>query len=179
MLAKNYARYVEDMKIAPPGRDEYPSLWKYLVETATQGKSENIPPNLAGEWMRAILTNANYPLTLLATVLMRLRADKNINALRVSILKSILIRNFKKGVPVALDLENRDKGYLLGRLFAVYEHVQRAALGDKVNATIKDKFYGAASAQPRKVFALLEKGSANHLSRACCFSTESGIPKSV
>ena len=34
-----------------------------------------------------------------------------------------------------------------------------------MNATVKDKFYGAASAQPRKVFSLLERGSANHLSK--------------
>jgi len=66
---------------------------------------------------------------------------------------------------VALDPDNKDKGYLLGRLFATYEHVQTAALGSKVNATVKDKFYGSASAQPRKVFALLDKGSANHLSK--------------
>jgi CRISPR-associated protein Csd1 len=30
---------------------------------------------------------------------------------------------------------------------------------------VKDKFYGSASAQPRKVFAMLESGSANHLSK--------------
>ena len=52
-------------------------------------------------------------------------------------------------------------GYLLGRLFAVYEQIQTAALGRNVNATIKDKFYGAASAQPRKVFRMLDAGSAN------------------
>jgi len=68
-------------------------------------------------------------------------------------------------VPVALDPAYTDQGYLLGRLFALYEQVQSAALGYNVNATIKDKFYGAASAQPRKVFHLLESGSANHLSK--------------
>ena len=66
---------------------------------------------------------------------------------------------------MAFDPDNRNKGYLLGRLFALYEHVQSAALGRNVNATIKDKFYGSASAQPRKVFALLERSSANHLSK--------------
>ena len=66
---------------------------------------------------------------------------------------------------MALDPDNREKGYLLGRLFATYEHVQSAALGPRVNATVKDKFYASASAQPRKVFALLEHGSANHLSK--------------
>ena len=90
-----------------------------LVETAVQRKSENIAPNLAGEWLRAILTDTPYPLTLLSTLLMRLRADQDVNALRVAILKSVLIRNFNKEVPVALDPEYRETGYLLGRLFAV------------------------------------------------------------
>jgi CRISPR-associated protein Csd1 len=125
----------------------------------------NVPPNLAGEWIRAILTGTNYPMTLLSTTLMRIRADGEINALRVGILKALVIRNFNQEAPVALDLNNKNKGYVLGRLFATYEQIQSAALGSKVNATVKDKFYGAASAQPRKVFAMLESGSANHLSK--------------
>lgn len=167
VLAGNYQRFVADMQIEPPPRESNPPLWRYLIETAVLGKRENAPPNLAGEWMRSILTGTAYPQTLLATVLMRIRADGGINALRVAILKALVVRNFKneKEAPVSLDPENINKGYLLGRLFAAYEQAQTAALGNKVNATIKDKFYGAASAQPRKVFALLEKGSANHLSK--------------
>ncbi len=174
-LAENYQRFIADMAIDPPAREPPPPLWRYLIEIAVLGKRENIPPNLAGDWMRAILTGARYPMTLLATVLMRIRADKQVNALRVSMLRALLVRNFgmspenrvgkNKGAPVSLDLDNRNKGYLLGRLFAVYEHIQTAALGRNVNATIKDKFYGSASAQPRKVFHLLDKGSANHLSK--------------
>lgn len=165
VLARNYQRFVGDMRIEPPPRESHPALWRYLVETAALGKRENVPPNLAGEWMRSILMGTAYPQTLLATVLMRIRADGEVNALRVAILKALVIRNFKREAPLSLDPENTNKGYLLGRLFAAYEHAQTAALGTKVNATIKDKFYGAASAQPRTVFALLEKGSANHLSK--------------
>jgi CRISPR-associated protein Csd1 len=165
-LAENYQNFLSDMRIEPPDRDDDLALWKYLRETAVLGKAENVPPNLAGEWMRSILTGTNYPMTLLSTVLMRIRADKDINARRVSILKAILTRNLKsKEAPVAFDPDNRNKGYLLGRLFAVYEHTQTAALGRNVNATIKDKFYGSASAQPRKIFHMLESGSANHLSK--------------
>ncbi|HXT06707.1 MAG TPA: type I-C CRISPR-associated protein Cas8c/Csd1 [Roseiarcus sp.] len=165
-IATNYRRYCDDMRIAPPPRDAQPALWKYLAETAVLGKRENVPPNLAGEWLRSILTGTHYPQTLLATILMRIRADGDVSALRVSMLKAVLIRNLnRKDAPVALDSDNRDKGYLLGRLFAVYEHIQSAALGAKVNATVKDKFYASASAQPRKVFALLERGSANHLAK--------------
>lgn len=174
VLAENYRRFVDDMRIEPAWREPYPSLWRYLRELAVLGKGENVPPNLAGEWMRSILSGTRYPLTLLSTTLSRIRADGEINALRASVLRAVLVRDFgmtpnsgdkRREVPVALDPENKNKGYLLGRLFAVYEQAQTAALGRNVNATIKDKFYGSASATPQNIFALLDRGSANHLAK--------------
>ncbi|WP_027669084.1 type I-C CRISPR-associated protein Cas8c/Csd1 [Rhizobium leguminosarum] len=164
-LTERYQRFVREMRVEPSPRGGYPPLWRYLIELAVLGKRENVPPNLAGDWMRSILSGTNYPLTLLSTTLMRIRADGEVNALRVGILKAVLMRNYKMEVPVALNPEERNKGYLLGRLFAVYEEMQRAALGNNVNATIKDKFYASASATPRKVFSMLDSGSANHLSK--------------
>ncbi|AVT81269.1 type I-C CRISPR-associated protein Cas8c/Csd1 [Rhodopseudomonas palustris] len=166
VIAVRYLRHLARLRIDPPPREPSPSLWRYLIETAVLRKSENIPPNLAGDWLRAILTDTPYPLTLLSSLIMRLRADHDVSALRVGLMKSILIRNFgMENTPVALDLNCKDQGYLLGRLFATYEQIQTAALGRNVNATIRDKFYGAAAAQPRKVFALLAAGAGNHLSK--------------
>jgi CRISPR-associated protein Csd1 len=165
VIAERYLRHLDRLRIDPPPKEDAPSIWRMLIETAVLRESKNIQPNLAGEWMRAILTDTPYPLTLLSTLIMRLRADHDVNALRVAILKSILIKNFNMEVPVSFEPECRETGYLLGRLFAVYEQIQTAALGRNVNATIKDKFYGAASAQPRKVFRMLDAGSANHLSK--------------
>ena len=164
-LVQNYQSHLNNLRLDPPPRDGFPPLWRYLQELAVLGKRENVPPNLAGDWMRAILTGQKYPLTLLSTTLMRLRGDGDLNALRAGILKSVLIRNLNMEVPVALDPTLPNKGYVLGRLFAVYEEIQRAALGRNVNATIKDKFYGAASATPQKVFAVLDRGSANHFAK--------------
>lgn len=64
---------------------------------------------------------------------------------------------------MSLNPEEPNAAYRLGRLFAIYENVQRAALG-KVNATIKDRYFGAASATPASVFPILERNSAHHLS---------------
>lgn len=163
-VARHYTRHVQAMRIAPPPREGAPSIWRCLIETAVLRKSENIPPNLAGEWLRAILTGRPYPRTLLATVLMRIRADGDVNALRVAMLKAVLIRNARKEVPVSLDPDNTAQGYLLGRLFATYERIQTEALPG-LNATIRDKFYGSASATPRKTFPVLDRGSANHLAK--------------
>jgi CRISPR-associated protein Csd1 len=167
-IADNYQRFLQDMRVEDSdGKDKNVALWKYLRETAVQGKGENVPPLLAGQWARAILMGTPYPLSLISSVLMRIRSDGNVNVRRASILKSVIVRNFKleKEAPVALDTENTNKGYLLGRLFAVYEHIQAAALGNNVNSTIKDKYYASASAQPRKVFGILQKGSVSHLSK--------------
>lgn len=164
-IAKRYLQHIERMRIEPPPREAAPSMWRMLIETASQRKSENIPPLLAGEWLRAILTGAPYPLSLLATVLMRLRVDHDVNALRVAMLKAVLIRNFRMEAPVALDPENDDPGYLLGRLFATYEYAQTQALGGNVNATIRDQYYGTASATPRSVFPLLQRKATHHLSK--------------
>jgi CRISPR-associated protein Csd1 len=165
-IAENFQRHAEAMRIEPPPRDYNPSIWRCLIETAARRKSENIPPQLAGEWLRAILTGAPYPLTLLATILMRLRADKDVNALRVAMLKATLLTtaSAKREVPVSLDPQNNDPGYLLGRLFAAYEYVQRQALPG-VKATIRDKYYGTASATPRAVFPVLQRGSTHHIAK--------------
>lgn len=164
-LVDHYQRFLSDIQLKPAPLQGWAPLWRYLLELAVQGKRENVPPLIAGEWMRAILSGSRYPMNLLAMTLMRIRSDGQVNALRAAILKSVLKRNLSMEAPVALDPANINKGYILGRLFAVYEEVQRAALGGNVNATIKDKFYGAASATPQKVFRTLDSGSQNHFSK--------------
>ncbi len=168
-LAKNYQRFVEDMRIEPPPyNNPNPPLWRYLTETAAQGKRENIPPNLAGEWMRAILTGQRYPLTLLSTVLMRIRAGGAVNPYRAAMLKAVTnhyAHQSERTIKMALDPENTDPAYLLGRLFAVLERFQTLALGN-VNATIRDRYFGSASATPRTVFPILIRMYQHHRSKA-------------
>jgi CRISPR-associated protein Csd1 len=62
----------------------------------------------------------------------------------------------REGLPVALTPESRDPAYNLGRLFAVYEYAQRSVA--ERNASIRDKYIGAASATPRRVFPILMRG---------------------
>ena len=63
---------------------------------------------------------------------------------------------------MSLDRNCTNKGYLLGRLFAVFEKVQLDN-HPNLNATITDRFYGAASTNPVTVFAQLMKLNKHHL----------------
>ena len=65
---------------------------------------------------------------------------------------------------MGLDKENADVGYRLGRLFAVLEKIQQEA-NPGINATIRDKFYAAASSTPATVFGNLMRLKNHHLSK--------------
>ena len=169
-LAGNIREHFEDLSLNPISWREPPSVWRLLIQTASQGKSENISPRLAGEMMRAIITGQSYPRMLLAQLIQRIRSDGDINGIRVSMIKAIIQRDFRKGlineeVPMSLDLSSTNIAYRLGRLFAVIERIQEAALGRDLNSSVTDKYYGTASTVPYSVFPRLLAGSQNHLTR--------------
>lgn len=175
-LADNVAWHARDMQLEPAPWKLMPALWRLVLATAPsrdgRAKSEDVPPQLAGELMRSILNGTRYPGSLLVNTLMRMRTDGDLSGVRVAICKAVLTRNkrlgnneIKEEVPVSLDKESLSPGYRLGRLFAVLEDVQQNALGGQVNATIRDRYYGAASATPASVFPVLLRNTQNHLSK--------------
>ena len=168
-LSGRFREHWQDLRLDPSPWKTQPAARQILYETAVQRKPENIPPALGGALMRAIITGGRYPRPLFATVVARMRADGDITGRRAAICKACLARDYRLGfeeedVPVSLNPDETNPAYRLGRLFAVYEGVQRAALGRDVNATIKDRYFGAASTTPASIFPLLERNSAHHLS---------------
>ncbi len=63
---------------------------------------------------------------------------------------------------MGLNTEREEPAYQLGRLFAAMEKAQEDALNG-INDTIKDRFFGAASATPASVFPRLTRLSQHHL----------------
>lgn len=144
---------------------EYPSVWRFLRETAPLGKSENVSPLLAGAFMRSVLTGSLYPQNLLLSVLVRIRADRRINTLRAALIKACLIRNHDhREVGMSLDSSNTNIGYRLGRLFAVFERIQSAA-NPGISSTIRDKYFGAAAVTPQKILPTLFGLAQQHLAK--------------
>jgi CRISPR-associated protein Csd1 len=166
-FARRLATHYRDLLIAPVPWRSPPSIQRILVRTtALQQKFENIPPLLAGEVARAVLTGARYPRTLLAAAITRLRAGDNPGSgWHAAVIKACLNRSQEEQVPDSLDPSNPSLAYQLGRLFALLEAAQYAALG-RVNAPIGDRYYGAASATPARVFGPLLRGLRTHLSDA-------------
>lgn len=169
-LAKRIARHFDDIKIARAPHDpEHLSLFRLLTSLAVQGKADNIPPNLGGEVMRAILEDLPYPASLLNLAVQRCRAEQKPTYARAAVIKASLNRLIRrshneKEYIVMLDPTNAHPAYLLGRLFATLEKIQEEA-SPGLNATIRDRYYGAASSTPVAVFTTLLRLHNHHLGK--------------
>ena len=174
---KKIAQHYQDLELDPLPWKTPPSVSLLLLETApikVKERKEKIPSHLAGEVMRAILSGGNYPRSLLGSVIMRMRADGDISKLRVALCKAVITRsnrnlaNKKEDIPVSLDMSVANDGYLLGRWFAELERTQRYAIKKEEkepNTTIKDQFYGSASANPATTFPTLIRKYQNHITK--------------
>ena len=63
-----------------------------------------------------------------------------------------------------LDLTNPSPAYRMGRLFSTLEKIQEEA-SPGLNATIRDRYYGAASSTPVAVFTTLLRLKNSHLKK--------------
>lgn len=178
-LGQRMAQHFEDLSLARGPHDaQYPSLFRLLTAVAVQNKADNIPPNLGGSIVDAIFSGVNtpYPSLWLNAAVGRSRAEQNVNYLRAAAIKACLNRQLRHAqlssprlcpeqefLPM-LDLSNPNPAYRLGRLFAVLEKIQEEA-SPGLNATIRDRYYGAASSTPVAVFTTLLRLKNAHLKK--------------
>lgn len=145
-----------------PKDPEWISLRMILEHTVRESK--DISPVLAGSLLRSVLTAAPYPDSLLATIVRRIRAGRDVSYVKAAVIKAMLNHNHQKEVTSMLDDQRPECAYHLGRLFACIERAQEDALPG-INATIKDRFFGAASATPATVFPRLIRMNQHHVGK--------------
>ena len=141
--------------------------------SATNDK-RGLAPGLAARVFRAAVQGSPLPRSLLGAAVQRMRLaprakedTRRVMLARVGIIKAVLRRQGKE-IALALDETNNDRAYLLGRLFAALEKLQLVASGrgSDLNASIRDRYYGAASTTPSAVFGRLISLSMHHASKA-------------
>jgi CRISPR-associated protein Csd1 len=134
------------------------------------------------EFMHAILSGTLYPAILLNTAIRKThqgikKKTKNGDVIErvvpeiASLIKAYLNRYHRvhpthnhKEIQMSLDINQPSAGYQLGRLFAALERIQEDA-SPGLNATIRERFYGAACANPVTVFANLLRLKNHHIAK--------------
>ncbi|OWA36952.1 type I-C CRISPR-associated protein Cas8c/Csd1 [Saccharibacillus sp. O16] len=191
-LFRKLALYASDMAMDRPGRTQtdLPSLSQLLLQTVRQtGDLSSMRDSISGamesEWFRAMLSGGTLPYSVYAAIINRTRIDGQMSPygehgrnawIRASVIKAYLTRyarihdqeKMKEALTPMLNEEAQSVAYRLGRLFAVLERAQTDAAGGpgRLNATIKDRYFGSASATPASVFPILLRLSQHHMSKS-------------
>lgn len=165
------------------GDSEKPIKLRWILNETVSKKAREgkIAPLLTGAVFNSMLTNSPYPAALYNAIMIRVRADmddeenkiQKINRLRAAVIKAYLKRKYRRQsqnpfqevLVMSLNEQSTVPAYLLGRLFAVLEKVQKEAIPD-LDASIKDRYFTSACASPKTVFPLLLRLSQHHIAKA-------------
>ncbi len=155
-------KHFDDLEIADTRKEKrpYKGLFQILSAVTLRGRVSNCQPNLPEDVMKSMLQGLPYSYALFSATISRIRAEQDITITRAAIIKAYLNRlnDNNKKMTITMDTENRNQGYLCGRLFATLEYLQ-----DRTGAsTIRSRFMNAASATPATVFANLLNLSVHH-----------------
>ena len=177
-VLRNIINHHKNMEIIPMySNNKYIPLWKLKDSlAASKSRDKTLSPVLAGAMLKSILSGSYYPESLFASAMLRTKSEQDyaddkgakhhkISYERCAIIKAYLIRNKRRDVTVALNENEKDVAYILGRIFSVLEMIQKKSVDGEINATIKDKYFNAFCATPRKIFPILNKLSQHHLKK--------------
>ena len=169
-MLRHCGRWYADLALErqfPEKEPEFPPLWLLLDRISTPGRNKIVPPALAGQLGRVILSGGRLPESLLGVVLARIHAERRPDYFRAALIKAWLCRNKHEVKDMTtLNTDEDNIGYRLGRVFALLEKAQRDALGREVNAPLRERYIGSASATPRLVFPMLLRLAQHHVTKA-------------
>jgi CRISPR-associated protein Csd1 len=159
--------------VDPYGASPRPLGVYALAASVYRDASKEMQPTAPTALIRNALQGDRIPEDMLVKLVRRNRTEQEITYPRAILLKLIfssnpnrreMMHNMEQLNPdpnlQGLDLE----AYACGRLLAVLESIQKAALGS-VNASLTDRYYGAASSTPAVAFPPLLRGARAHLSK--------------
>lgn len=144
-----------------------------------KGKGQAVSPLLSGSLFRAVLQNTKYPASAFQNILLRIfaeqdkaengtRKSKKISHTKAAFIKAYLLKNSKEHwegkLQMALNENCNDISYVLGRMFSLLENIQQNA-NQRINTTIKERYFNSACATPASVFPILLKLANTHLSK--------------
>lgn len=170
-LIHNLAAHYKRMEIVKASweNQEYMGIWKMLNETVNQKSKDKSPiSNMASLVLKAILDDAKYPQSLYTDTLIRIRSEQGyVTCGRAAIVKAFLIKNYnwKEGNEcMGLNEKCEEKAYVIGRLFAILESIQKDA-NPGINTTIRERYFNSACATPAAIFPILIKLKNSHMKK--------------
>jgi len=171
-VRRNLAAYFEAQRMVGPGGEDSP----YPLRTLTASLSRDfrgVTPQAETALLAFAIRGSPVPTWVLHQAVQRARADadRRMTRPRAALMRLTMESQRLHGlskeediVKAELDTHKRSPAYLCGRLLAVLEEIQRAALPG-IKATLVDKYFGTASSAPATVFGTLMRTAQSHMAK--------------
>ena len=171
-------RWFQDLELVPvrppTDKEKMPPLALFRLACTTVREAKDLQPEVTAQLFRAALEGIAPSLSLLHSLLNRLRVDmaRNgstalLNHSRFALAKLILNRNRKDTIMQIneqQDAKAEDAAYQCGRLLAVLAEAQAKAHDYKLEGPgVAERYFGTAMASPASVFPILLKLNRHHL----------------
>lgn len=169
----NLVTWFGRLEIVGPDGGPAPPLGVFRLAASLFRDAKDMPAHVPTALVASAMTGAPLPDYLLGLAVKRnlamqgpfteFKGSRRLSVERLALIKSILEQ--KEGLSLsALNTNHPDAAYHCGRLLALLEGIQRKALGD-INATVVDRYYGAACASPGSILGNLVNDAQSHLAK--------------
>ena len=165
-IIENVMAHHERLKIVcEPWNEGKPiTVWDVMYETVDKDNRNDKPrEDVACSLIKAMIMGIEYPVFLMNSILIRSKAERDINHIKAAMLKAFYLKKKYKGfdypeevLTVSLCRESRNEAYNLGRLLSVLDRIQQIAMPN-VQFSVKDKFWGGMMTTPATVFPIVLK----------------------
>lgn len=167
------ARWFRKIAIVPPDGTDPKPFGLYRLATSLFREAKDMPAHVPAALLESAITGTPLPEYLLGLAVKRnlamqgpyalVNRNRYLSVERLALIKAILTQKEKHSLD-ALNKSHPDAAYHCGRLLAILEKIQRAALGD-INSTVVDRYYGAACASPGSILGNLVNDAQAHLAK--------------
>jgi len=162
----NLAAWFAGQRIAGGQNTPFEPLKLFSLAAATVREPKDLTPQTARTLLHAALTGTPLPWNMLAQVIRRTRVEHGVTRPQAALIKLVLASHGKiEGDTLdALNPDYDHPAYLCGRLLAVLENLQAAAIPG-IKAGVGDRYFGMAQTAPALVFPRLIALAKSHLNK--------------
>ena len=157
-LMGNLRKHFWNTRICGKGGVSFSKLYEAICKKKKDGTAIEDKSRITADIISNLLTGGKYPEQILDLMLVQIQNEAltNENYLltvpQAGFMRAYLRQNKKEDIPEMLDTENRDVGYICGRIFAAAVNIERASKsGEKTQRTMAQNL-GEALRHPADYF---------------------------
>lgn len=167
-IIENIANLQTDIQVKKDKPRIYP-LYQIAKQTLPSYSDKNADTIVVRQLLASIIRNNTIPDNIFNQIMRRIKIEpKNLNDIKYGMIQKYIhdINKTQRKDTTFMEVNTPETtpAYLYGRMFAIIERIQNAALGD-LNRNVKDQYFASVLTKPTRTFPRLIANAQKHLKK--------------